>query len=423
LIVAPRSVPDLVSSKVDSNDLDSPILRFSDPDSPDPIHFKRRRTLKFDILTLNFDDPDHLHEIQENSFLLREILKGLTGKQKRDLSACANVSIKLAWRTLTPSLVERFRKASRKPLVVVQFGWEDPSGEELQKQYDDKDYVDAVYTLGNYYKGLHHKEYVAEGHRHRYFPQAFNSFGITDASVDVRHLISPRLVTSSRKRYHTCFTYGTDCEITDRDHFWTALYEDENFSMEERNGMHATGKCFGAAKDSQKDATMLHEAECGPDIEYQHVYYSGEAYNTCLFSQYKFNIAMEHGANLPDSVEAHKARGWVTEKIMNSFLADSIPIFMSRLHGDVFSVFNQDAFVYADGPGGWDEARRRIRYLSTNETAYLAMLGQPALSSEGIRNLMTWHSDSWPVYGKFFQEQFVDDLAKLCKDARRHFDR
>jgi len=186
--------------------------------------------------------------------------------------------------------------------------------------------------------------------------------------------------------------------------------------------MHATGACFGEANDTRVNATMLHETECGPEGPTAVPYYSGHPYNTCLFSQYKFNMAMEHGDG-PLSVEADKARGWVTQKIMNSFLADSIPVFMSRFHGDVFSVFNPDAFVYADGPGGWDEARRRMHYLSRNETAYLAMLEQPALSSEGMRKFMTWHSDSRPAYGKFFQEQFVDDLANLCKDARRHFGR
>lgn len=399
LIVATGSVQDLDQY---SNERDSADFRLFNP-----------------IFTLNFDDPD-LDEIKESSFLLREILKGITEKQKRDLSACANVSIKIGWRRMESRKLGKFPKASQKPLVVVHFGWEDPSGEDLQNEYHEDD-VDAVYTLGNYYKGLSHKEYVAERHRHRYFPQAFNSFGTTGATVDVRHLISPRLVTSSHKRYHTCFTYGSDCEWSDRDQFWASLYEDENFSMEERNGMHATGNCFGKAKDSQINATMLHEAVCGMATPRAQEYYSGHPYNTCMFSQYKFNIAMEHGS-WPLASEATE-RGWVTEKVMNSFLADSIPVFMSRRHGDIFSAFNPDAFVYADGPGGWDEARRQMRYLSTNETAYLAMLGQPALSSEGIRKLMTWHSDSWPVHGKFFQEQFVDDLANLCKDARRNFDR
>lgn len=90
--------------------------------------------------------------------------------------------------------------------------------------------------------------------------------------------------------------------------------------------------------------------------------------NNILLRDYRFALVMEN-TNRP---------GYITEKILNAFLAGSVPIWYGT--SEVINLFNEKAFIYYDiyNP---QEAIDRVRYLERNQTAYREVLQQPILAN------------------------------------------
>jgi hypothetical protein len=90
--------------------------------------------------------------------------------------------------------------------------------------------------------------------------------------------------------------------------------------------------------------------------------------NAIFFSAYKFCLVLEH-AMMP---------GYITEKILNAFLAGCVPIY----HGpeEIFLFFNKNAFVYYD-PDSPQEALDLIANLNKDDQLYDAMLSEPILAN------------------------------------------
>ena len=88
-------------------------------------------------------------------------------------------------------------------------------------------------------------------------------------------------------------------------------------------------------------------------------------------------------------MENSPLQGYVTEKIVNAFLAGCIPIYYGT--EEIFDVFNRHAFIF------WDIRNPQasldyIRYLEHNTTAYNAILeGQPILA-DGERTIQKYFS-------------------------------
>ncbi len=80
---------------------------------------------------------------------------------------------------------------------------------------------------------------------------------------------------------------------------------------------------------------------------------------------YKFSLAFENVA----------ARGYCTEKILESFAAGTIPIY----YGDetVSQDFNPKAFINCHDYASMDEVIERIKQLDNDDEAYLKMLNEP----------------------------------------------
>ena len=79
---------------------------------------------------------------------------------------------------------------------------------------------------------------------------------------------------------------------------------------------------------------------------------------------YRFVIAAEQTA-LP---------GYITEKILNAFIAGAVPIYWGTK--EVFHIFNRDAFVYFDLANP-EQSVNRIMHLEYNRTAYAEVRSQP----------------------------------------------
>lgn len=97
--------------------------------------------------------------------------------------------------------------------------------------------------------------------------------------------------------------------------------------------------------------------------------------NTVFFSSYKFCLVMEH----------ESAVGYITEKILNAFIAGCLPIY----HGptEIFQFFNSKAFVFYD-PSSPEGGLDLVRKLNVDDKLYDAMMNEPILANaeETIRD-------------------------------------
>lgn len=87
-------------------------------------------------------------------------------------------------------------------------------------------------------------------------------------------------------------------------------------------------------------------------------------------SEHKFSIAFEN----------FSYNGYCTEKIVQAFAAQTIPIY----YGDplVTEVFNKNSFINVLDYQSFEEVVLKIREIDNNPELYFSMLGTPALTSE-----------------------------------------
>ena len=92
--------------------------------------------------------------------------------------------------------------------------------------------------------------------------------------------------------------------------------------------------------------------------------------NPQLYREYRFCMVLEN----------QRTRGYITEKILNAFLAGCIPIYYGT--EEVFDVFNRKAFVYFNITNP-DAALQQIRHLEENETEYLRVVRDEPILANG----------------------------------------
>jgi len=105
--------------------------------------------------------------------------------------------------------------------------------------------------------------------------------------------------------------------------------------------------------------------------------------NHLLFNRYRFALVMENT----------KQDGYITEKIVNAFLAGCVPIYYGSL--EIFDIFNPNAFIYYDIEHP-QVALERVAYLEKNETAYLDVLRNEPILKNGnqtIRDFFSYSDD------------------------------
>jgi hypothetical protein len=146
----------------------------------------------------------------------------------------------------------------------------------------------------------------------------------------------------------------------------TATYTTNNNTT---NGTAATGG-YQTTQQQQKQQqqqrlpSVIHFVEENGGSKSSSYY----AHNYEFFHDFKYCIVMEN----------RKVDGYISEKILNGFLAGCLPIYYGT--AEVFDIFNADAFVYYDIDRP-HVALDRLRYLENNFTAYLQMLHVPILKN------------------------------------------
>ena len=104
--------------------------------------------------------------------------------------------------------------------------------------------------------------------------------------------------------------------------------------------------------------------------------------NHIEFQPYRFALVMEN----------KRANGYITEKILNAFLAGCIPIYYGTT--EIFNIFNERAFIWYDVKQP-KAALDRIAYLEENRTAYDEVIKEPILANgeETIRKYFSWNDE------------------------------
>ena len=89
--------------------------------------------------------------------------------------------------------------------------------------------------------------------------------------------------------------------------------------------------------------------------------------NKSIYNDFRFVITME----------SVKSPGYITEKILDAFMAGAIPIYYGTTQ--IYGIFNPKAFIFYDIDNP-QMAIDRIAYLESNPDAYEEMLNQPILA-------------------------------------------
>jgi len=147
-------------------------------------------------------------------------------------------------------------------------------------------------------------------------------------------------------------------------------YREEAFDeLSDIGYVHQGGPCWGLQHDRSKVSNHI-------TMDRQ----AGKTSNKNIYKDYRYALVMEN----------KKHPGFISEKIMNSFLSGSIPIWYGST--EIFSIFNRKSFIYydIDDPKA---AVNKIAYLEYNRTAYDEMLNEPILV-EGGTTINQWFSFS-----------------------------
>ncbi|GAB0497709.1 hypothetical protein MMPV_009046 [Pyropia vietnamensis] len=112
------------------------------------------------------------------------------------------------------------------------------------------------------------------------------------------------------------------------------------------------------------------------------------------FRDYRFTVAAENAA----------VPGYITEKIVNSYLAETVPIYWGA--PDFPAYFNADAVVMCEpGPADdWASCIDEVRTLAEDPVAYAAKLATPLLHGNTLPRWLTW-------------EPYAEALVQALEDA------
>jgi hypothetical protein len=134
------------------------------------------------------------------------------------------------------------------------------------------------------------------------------------------------------------------------------------------------GRCMARSQPGRNVSNIVR----APDA----VIKSGWGENHIIFQPYRFALVMEN----------KQFDRYITEKILNAFLAGCIPIYYGT--PGVFDIFNKKAFIWYD-INDPKQALDRIAYLEKNRTAYNEVVKEPVLANgeETIRKYFSWNDE------------------------------
>ena len=225
--------------------------------------------------------------------------------------------------------------------------------------------------------------------RSLHLPVAASSFGERDAQK-----FSPMLLLSSsaererkagtlgdtndeeitilaRKHMFAAYLYYR-CDRLDREEFFDAL------NMESGGRVSALGRCRGRSESFDNDETDARSTKATfMTRRFSRTWHDD---SVALYAPYRFVVAFE---NHPDT------DGYVTEKIVNAFLAGAIPIY--RGPSDIGKYFNSRAFVNCGNFESLVACARYVTELDQDAQRIKAILSEPPVeTTEQLERTFAW---------------------------------
>lgn len=110
------------------------------------------------------------------------------------------------------------------------------------------------------------------------------------------------------------------------------------------------------------------------------------------------------------SCESMSRPGFTTEKIIQAFEGNSIPVYFGD--PDIAKVYNSKAFVNLMEYDNLDDALERIKEIDNNDEEYIKMLMEPKLLNEN------YYSDRYNDFKAFLYNIFDQDKEKAYRRVR-----
>jgi len=126
------------------------------------------------------------------------------------------------------------------------------------------------------------------------------------------------------------------------------------------------------------------------------------------YEQFRFVWAAEHGQN---------SHGYVTEKIVNAFLAGAVPIYGGA--SQVGQLFDPASFLPVDlnSAAAAYLSLRRVADAVDDPAKYERMLhrSSPVVSDEVMRRFFSWHPAVWKRFGDGLRRQILEEALRFCQ--------
>ena len=107
---------------------------------------------------------------------------------------------------------------------------------------------------------------------------------------------------------------------------------------------------------------------------------SGGKYKNNVGGPVRDKIAFEKGYKFTMCFENSSAPGYTTEKIMEAFAGQTVPIYWGN--PDIGSEFNKDAFICCHDFASFEEVIKEVRRIDENDDLYLKMLRAPIFAED-----------------------------------------
>lgn len=138
-------------------------------------------------------------------------------------------------------------------------------------------------------------------------------------------------------------------------------------------------------------------------------------------TKHKFSICCENSSH----------SGYTTEKLVESFAAQTVPIYWGD--PDIVKVFNPKAFINVNDYNSLDEVLEKIKQVDNDSSAYVAMLKEPSLLSNDstftnqykklqlfLESIISQPIDAAQRYNReFWGKRYWQREKKLIADSRK----
>lgn len=198
-----------------------------------------------------------------------------------------------------------------------------------------------------------------------------------------------------RERKYLVAYQQKNCDLF-RETFWDLFNEE----LKKRG---ARGSAISACNGLNHSGLRLSLAERS---DYANGYGADESMGR--YESFSFVWAAEHGQN---------GHGYVTEKIVNAFLAGAVPIYGGA--SQVSQIFDPSSFVNVDlnHPVLAYFSLKAVTDVVDDPGRYEKMLHRtrPVVADEAMRRFFSWHPAVWKRYGDGLRRQILEEALRLCE--------